>query len=71
MPTLAPAWEPGGPLTPYRLHSFIRLDHTRNPETDTPGHGHYQPRHLPHVIVCFDCNHHGDHERHAPGCGPE
>ena len=49
MPTLA--WEPGGPLTPCHLHSFIRLDHILTPGTATPFHGHYQPRHLPRVIV--------------------
>ena len=53
MPTLA--WEPGDPLTPYHLHSSIRLDHILTPDTctATPYHDvdHYQPRHLPHVIV--------------------
>ena len=49
MPTLA--WEPGDPLTPYHLHSFIRLDHILTPDTATPYHDHCQPRHLPHVIV--------------------
>ena len=63
MPTLA--WEPGDTLTPYHLHSSIRLDHILNPETDTPYHDHYQPRHLPHAIVCFDYNHPGDYERYA------
>ena len=33
MPTLA--WEPGDPLTPYHLHSFIRLDHILTPDTAT------------------------------------
>ena len=53
MPTLA--WEPGGPLTPHHPPPFIRLGDIRNPETDTPHHGHYQPRHLPRAraIVCF------------------
>ena len=49
MPTLAR--EPGGPLTPHHPHSFIRLGHILTPGTATPGHGHYQPRHPPHVIV--------------------
>ena len=51
MPTLA--CEPGGLLTPYHLHSFIRLDHILDltPDTATPYHDHYQPRHLTHAIV--------------------
>ena len=49
MPTLA--WGPGGPLTPYHLNPFIRLDNILTPDAATPYHGHYQPRHLPHVIV--------------------
>ena len=49
MPTLA--WEPGDPPTPYHLHSFVRLDRILTPDTATPYHDHYQPRHLPHVIV--------------------
>ena len=63
MPT--PAWEPGGPLTPRRILSIIRLGTIPNPETDTPYNGHHQPRNLPHVAVCFDYNfnHHGDYER--------
>ena len=63
MPALA--WGPGDPRTPYHLHSCIRLDHTLHPETGTPYHYHYQPRHLPHVAVCFDYNHHGDYERYV------
>ena len=34
MPALA--WEPGGPLTPYHLHPFIRLDNILTPGA-TPG----------------------------------
>ena len=52
MPTLA--WEPGDPLTPHHRHSFIRLDNILTPDTATPYHGHYQPRHLPHVIAGVD-----------------
>ena len=33
MPALAS--EPGGPLTPYHLRSFIRLDHILTPGTAT------------------------------------
>ena len=59
------AWEPGDPLS--YLHSFIRLDHILTPDTATPCHAHYsyQPRHLPHVIVRFAYDHHGDFERYS------
>ena len=46
--------------TPYHLLSFVRLGHFLSQDTDTPYHGHYQPRHQPHAIVGFDYNHHGD-----------
>ena len=49
MPALA--WKPGGPLTPHRLYSFIRLGHIPTPGTATPYHDRHQPRHLPHVIA--------------------
>ena len=42
------AWEP---LTPYHLHSFIRLGHILIPDTASPYHGRYLPRYLPHVIA--------------------
>ena len=61
MPALA--WEPGDPLTPYHLHSFIHIDHILTPDTATLCHDHYQPRHLPHVIVGFDYDHYGDFAR--------
>ena len=64
MPTLA--WGPGDPLTPYHIHSFIRLDHILTPNA-TPCHDHYQPRHLPQVVrvVGLAYDHHGDFERHS------
>ena len=49
MPALA--WEPGGPLAPRQLHSFIRLGNILAPGPATPHHDRHQPRHLPHVIV--------------------
>ena len=46
MRMLTLVWGPGDPLTPYHLHSFIRLDHILTPDTATPYHNNHQPRHM-------------------------